>query len=294
MSFFNRQLYKQKPQAWGPVSEVQSSIFANAEQIYGIDHKIIGFAMPFWGPGKQMDYANVNQYAPTSNPVFKNNALDFDGVDDYINIGTPNWMGGQTTDNPISITVGVTAGSNLQFTNKSSGNLTNSVQITLSSTAIVWGFWGSDSSNVNFIRQLSPDGGLNAIYNVLTCTYDGSKSVSGLKVFRNSRLLSTEDQILSTYTGMTAEEDYTIQAVWVGHNIHESYADGSLTHFEVYTAELPASTIALLHDNEFGLYHRIPPVFYSLPTGSALPVPVNLAGSPGLNSITWTWQSGAA
>ena len=42
---FLRQLYKQKPSAWGPVSSVQASIFKNAERI-GIDRASIALAMP--------------------------------------------------------------------------------------------------------------------------------------------------------------------------------------------------------------------------------------------------------
>ena len=62
MSFVNRQLYKQKCSAWGPVSAVQASMFKNAEKI-GIDPESIALAMPMWGPGDQLDYSkNNNQY----------------------------------------------------------------------------------------------------------------------------------------------------------------------------------------------------------------------------------------
>lgn len=47
MSFVNRQLYKQKPQAWGPVSSVQASIFKNAEKI-GIDPSLFDCLFPIW------------------------------------------------------------------------------------------------------------------------------------------------------------------------------------------------------------------------------------------------------
>jgi len=44
---FLRQKYKIKPQAWGPVSEVQASLFKNAERI-GIDPESIGFFCPWF------------------------------------------------------------------------------------------------------------------------------------------------------------------------------------------------------------------------------------------------------
>ncbi len=51
-----RGLWKQKPQAYGPFSYVQSSLFHNAESM-GIDPKSIALAMPMWGPGDQIDYS---------------------------------------------------------------------------------------------------------------------------------------------------------------------------------------------------------------------------------------------
>jgi hypothetical protein len=56
---FLRRLHKQPPAAWGPASEVQASIFKNAERA-GIDKSFVLSAMPLWNPGQQKDYVRSN------------------------------------------------------------------------------------------------------------------------------------------------------------------------------------------------------------------------------------------
>ena len=57
MGIFLRQLWKQKPQAYGPVSAVQRDIFLNAER-RGIDPSTMTMCLPLWGPGVQINYIN--------------------------------------------------------------------------------------------------------------------------------------------------------------------------------------------------------------------------------------------
>ena len=45
---FLRQLYKQKPKQWGPISAVRAAVYRNAEEIYGIDPASIIIACPYW------------------------------------------------------------------------------------------------------------------------------------------------------------------------------------------------------------------------------------------------------
>src|SRR6056297_1633631 len=82
MSFFLRQLWKQKPQAYGPVSAVQRDIWMNAERC-GIDPGSIVLYLPMWGPGDQVDYINTNEVI-NYNCAFKNNALLMDGSTAYL------------------------------------------------------------------------------------------------------------------------------------------------------------------------------------------------------------------
>ena len=72
MSFFLRQLWKQKPQARGPVSAVQRDIRMNAEWC-GIDPGSIVLYLPMWGPGNQIDYSRNNFLSTNNGLEFQNN-----------------------------------------------------------------------------------------------------------------------------------------------------------------------------------------------------------------------------
>src|SRR6056297_904694 len=82
MSFFLRQLWRQKPQAYGPVSAVQRNIFLNAERC-GIDPGSIALYLPMWGPGDQVDYIGNGLFV-NEGAAFTNNSLRFDGAQDYL------------------------------------------------------------------------------------------------------------------------------------------------------------------------------------------------------------------
>ena len=73
-----RQQHKQKPQAWGPFSAVQSALFHNAERI-GIDPAKIALAMPMWNPGDQFDYANRYEFS-ANGATFQNGSTYIDSA----------------------------------------------------------------------------------------------------------------------------------------------------------------------------------------------------------------------
>lgn len=79
-----RQLWKQKPQAWGPFSAVQSALFHNAEKI-GIDPADILIAVHGWAPGSIQNYAQSRiQVDAGSITSFENNSLYFGSTAAYI------------------------------------------------------------------------------------------------------------------------------------------------------------------------------------------------------------------
>lgn len=99
MTFFLRQKYKEKSQAWGPVESVQRSLAINAERI-GIDYKKIALAMPMWGPGKQADYSIKNRiFTPGVNVSFEKNTIKTVATSTgYIDLGSSfNVMSGNFT-----------------------------------------------------------------------------------------------------------------------------------------------------------------------------------------------------
>lgn len=86
---FLRRSYKQKPQAWGPVSQVQASIFKNAEMA-GYDPASIIWSNPLWGPGNPIDYSKnkivTTSYADYSGGAYKSGSGKYLSVPDNANV----------------------------------------------------------------------------------------------------------------------------------------------------------------------------------------------------------------
>ena len=84
MSFINRQLYKQKPQQWGSVSAVQSSLFHNLESI-GIDHQTCVLALPLWElSGVPHDYVSGSTGLFYGSAVWTDRGINTTGNTGYI------------------------------------------------------------------------------------------------------------------------------------------------------------------------------------------------------------------
>ncbi len=264
---FLRQSYKQKPQAWGPVSEVQASIKKNAERV-GIDPGNIYRYFPFWTPGKQLDY--VNLVSTTGSAVFKKNGLE------NINLVCPN---------------------DFVFSNETGWAI-------FSQTYIASGD-ASGSTSPDFLYSYTGGHGITIEIkgwgNVLRIldyhSYAGRIMESTISFEDNDR------------TWCYHNKGTSLANLWVNGRIDTtntssrgnggSYRDITLgasvwrSKYLLILKQAKDSQIAYFSDNPYFLLHRVPPTFYSMPTGSVLPTPVNLAGVPGLNSITWTWESGA-
>jgi len=283
MSFFNRQLYKQKPAAWGPPSEVQSSIFANAERA-GIDPAPIKQISCFWEKagtprnlisGLEGDGAVtwINGKASITNAQkirFYNMSLapgDHNKITFFLNATAP-----VRQDDVVRqiFGYGVSDGLRAQFTAYQSYTVDNR-----------FAFEASENPLTYFTHTFRPE--LFVIRGIPTSSTD----VNYMVFNKNQKAEYTRSYATSlTWDNSTIGDSATMR------NVRDPGAFEELRLFLFYKGILTDSQIAHLSDNPYCLLHRIAPVFYSLPTGTVLPVPVNLAGEPGLNSITWTWQSG--
>jgi hypothetical protein len=279
--FFNRGLWKQKPSMYGPVSAVQRDIFLNAERA-GIDPGSIALCLPMWGPGDQVDYAR-GVICSNYGAVFSDDKLRFDA----------------TSSNYLR-------GSNCTFTGSSDATLVTK----FSPTAVPYEWYnafifsaGNQDSNRN-LWSFNRDGtaGREARFQVSgsKITFDFLIDTVGVKYSIALRTRSEAEASLYAegkkytdgslkYNIPTTNNDYMICA-----NPDVSlFGDYDIYYVYFFNVALPYSQIALLSDHPYILLQRNPQRTFSFPTGSVLPTPVNLAGVPGLNSITWTWQSGA-
>ena len=89
MGIFLRQLWKQKPDQWGPKSDVTSGLFNSLEKI-GIDPSDCALAMPMWNAGDQRDYSKNGLVGVNNGAVYEQNSLKFDGSLSHISFSYSN------------------------------------------------------------------------------------------------------------------------------------------------------------------------------------------------------------
>ncbi len=252
MSFVNRQLYKQKPQAWGPVSSVQASIFKNAE-IIGIDPASIVLAMPMWGPGDQIDYASYN-LATNYGATFEKNAITVGSVSGQTidTNRTYQELGNQYTiflkSNVIS--QGASAFLSGKHSTNSSGYSSGIYRATVSKQYF---YFAENSVSVDFLSGtfgerdfcITADGAIVKIY------LEGN--------YKNQ--ISNSASLGGTY-------NFKFGARWSSSSarVHQELHIAIL-----FSLALAPSQIAHLSDNPYFLLHRVPTVFYSVPGGGVLP-----------------------
>lgn len=250
MSFVNRQLYKQKPQIYGPVSSVKASIFKNAEKI-GIDKNSLISLIPLWEKAGTVihDYSKLNtdgSFTPNSS-YWKDSSIYFYNYSGYCAVSIPSGL----TNLSIlfgTATATATTGSYLScgtsYGNWSICGLTDGirfVRISYSTRGIlipVADFRSFNPYNIAITHKSTP---AQTFY------------VDGKQVFTDTTALSYST---SWFFGGTS-------SLYRGIN-------GYIDQFMLFNTVLAASQVAYLSDNPYFLLHRVPPVFYSVPGGGII------------------------
>lgn len=245
---FNRQLYKQKPTAYGPPSAVQASIFKNAEKI-GIDKNSLISLIPLWEKAGTVihDYSKLNtdgSFTPNLS-YWKDNSIYFHNASGYCAVSIPSGL----TNLSIlfgTATATATTGSYLSC-GISYGN---------------WGIWGA-AEGIRFVRKgasargiLIPVADFRSFNNYnIAITH---KSTPAQKFYVDGEQVFTDTTTLSYNTS------------WFFGGTSSSYAgiNGYIDQFMLFDTVLIAHQIAYLSDNPYFLLHRVPPVFYSVPGGA--------------------------
>ncbi len=261
---FNRQLYKQKPQAWGPISSVQASIFKNAEKI-GIDKNSLISLIPLWEKAGTVihDYSKLNtdgSFTPNSS-YWKDSSIYFNNYSGYCDVSIPSGL------TNLSILFGT-----------ATATATTGRYLNCGTNYGNWGIWGA-AEGIRFIRESHSTRGLIISvadflsfnpYNI-AITHKSTPAqtfyVDGEQVFTDTTALSYSTNwffggLSSTYKGI----------------------NGYINQFMLFNTVLTASQIAYLSDNPYFLLHRVPPVFYSMPGGAITIKTVTDTGS-GLDGI---------
>ena len=262
MSFFNSKLYKQKPQAWGPVSAVKASIFKNAERI-GIDPGIISRFVITWNPGNQIDYAN-GAIGTTVGATFDKNRLNFDG-NAYVSFSPP-WA---ATDDPEYCTILViasvpyAASTQHIFTWAKGTSPYNGYGLTVRPVSgstlkldTFWDTWGTNNSTFP----------TNAEIMLSTKT---RKSVTGwVKTSVAGEPYRTIHSKNSTSLATAPTQNFFVGRYEGGAYIQNG---GFVKLAAFLRTDVSDAQIAYLSDNPYALIQRVPTVFYSVPGGAVIP-----------------------
>lgn len=248
MSFVNRQLYKQKPSAWGPVSSVQASIFKNVEKI-GIDKNSLISLIPLWEKAGTVihDYSKLNidgSFTPNSS-YWKDNSIYFNNNSGYCAVSIPSGL------TNLSILFGT-----------ATATATTGRYLTCGTSYGNWSIWGS-TDGIRFVKiSHSTRGIIIPVADFLSFNHYNiaitHKSTPAQTFYVDGEQVLTDTTSLSYST------------IWFFGGTSSSFGgiNGYIDQFMLFNTVLTAAQIAYLSDNPYFLLHRVPPVFYSVPSSS--------------------------
>ena len=190
--------------------------------------------------------------SPTPAPPSFNNtkSLLMDGVDEYISLGDSDDLsfGNGTTDSPFSVSAWVKMDDATKF------------RILLkadnSATENEWGLFTSASDLLFFqLYDSSTSVKISRYYNTaltsyegqwihISATYDGSSSVSGIKLYLNGVRVDDTNSITGSYVAM----HNTTTAVEVG-KYTTSYASGNVDEVAIFNTELTSDNITSIYNS---------------------------------------------
>ena len=265
---FNRQLYKQKPSAWGPVSNVQTSIFKNAERI-GIDPVLTAIYIPFWErAGLHINNYGIYSGNGTAVPdvTWKNNALEtiaYTGSSNIITMSRP-------TENIISLTTPFTLYFRAFVSDFIGWDYPGIVKIKCSDGQEFRAGFGNIvnyqgvicGSSANWVTIETNESGFAGAWHNVFIIYNGrgSGDIANFKIIRNNIQRST-----STAGTFGVNIDET--SIGPSNGVNQNF-NGLIDHIWFLKTALNDSQVAHLSDNPYYLLHRVAPVFYSVPGGA--------------------------
>lgn len=217
----------------------------------------------------------LNPGTLTNGPTWKDAALDFPGVDEYVDCGDADEFsftdGGN--DRPFSISAWVKAddlsAGNHSIISKHNTNQ-NEWYFALAGTDVYIRLYHFNDFNQRIGRAVSANRSTGVWYHTL-CTYDGSETEAGIKIYIDGERLDDTSHTAGTYTGMTnAGASVLIGADYAG---TLAYFDGLIDDVRIYNRTLPAAEANALFVNsvtgEYAEFPKLGVTKYFIPTTPA-------------------------
>ncbi len=253
---FLRQLYKQKPQAWGPVSAVQASIFKNAESI-GIAPENILLAIPAWEKSTSI----LTNYGLLSGPTSS-------GTTEIYNDGIRLNTDGKLTIPYNSLITKNTASVSIFGVIENLNNSTDSAALNIINGLFGKGIYSyALLSNSHFKRPTIRIFGVTTDTTASTVNSPINTDINF--IFKWSLGKAEILAKANNYYTYVVETGYTDVTPTTGESelIIGGTGDFVLKSLFLIGGEAPLSVT----DNPYFFMHRVPPVFYSVPGGGVLP-----------------------
>jgi len=300
MAIFLQHKYKQKPQAWGPVDRVQGVLFERAAKI-GIDPYKIELAMPMWCGGDQYDYSKNRLVGVNNGAVYNENGLKFNGVDDYINLGTMGDFGDKLDSHETTILSVLSTTQTVSQVLCGQGNNTGNdtvLQININRDAV------SGTDNLGYIYYRLRDENdaartYQASYN--TGITDGNIHLLACVIYRQSPgkiFLDGESLSLSEINSFNVvytanfTDGFTVGALnWKGVIGTNGFFKGNFLSYIIYSDIVFVDQIAFLSDNSYYFWQLEREVFFSIPSSVIIKTISDLSvGVDSINQITNSLQ----
>tara|TARA_R110002072_G_scaffold121850_1_gene256054 strand:+ start:8461 stop:9648 length:1188 start_codon:yes stop_codon:yes gene_type:complete len=181
--------------------------------------------------------------APTFINTFSTN---FDGVDDFVTFGDSNVFsfGNGSTDSPFSISCWTrfnSVANSVGVMGKDSSSTAREYQIRMGFSNLRIRLY-DDSTGGHITKNLSNPLSISTWYH-LVFTYDGSSSVSGLKIYVDAVTPAQGDATAGTYTAM----ENTSSPFTIG-EINTGFMNGNIDEVGMFNTELTASEILAIYN----------------------------------------------
>ena len=187
----------------------------------------------------------TNPNPTTDVPLFDNKSFTYDGNLDYINIGDNNNLsfGDGVTDSPFSISAWINMDTDTNFSicskYSTSGNLEYQF-VFVSGGRLMFRLF--DGGSTVRIGRLTADISSNVgSWTHVVATYDGSSTLSGIKIYVNNNRSDVTDSSLNTYIAM-----HNTSTPFLIGRYATSYADGKINDTSIFNSELTQANVTTI------------------------------------------------
>lgn len=271
-----RGLWKQKPQAWGPVSQVQSVLRTRFEDWYGVAWSITKGALPFWEKDGQYpyNYADNNQVASITNSfTWGNDGIEL-GSSDFVYLDFEEEFLADAPETCCFLCC---------MDGPARGELKFIAGLYTSNSTRMWGIFQSSSSDYRYQSFWHRTN--SAYYNN---TVAGKVFVCNSRSATDHSFFIDGSKIATSTTDITYSYNYNYDRIVLG-NVNGTLSANQIL---IFSAGLEDNQVQKLTDNPWSLWQ--PPTFrtFSIP-GTASYAPTQfLSATESNGTVTVTTATG--